>query len=125
MERKARETFASLAALAAAVACLVSIPRDAGAQQFARKECLDCHAAFREKELGKSHLHPQVKQQKCEDCHLRHGIVPKLILKKSGNALCLDCHEARAIGLDKPNLHAAVTRGECTRCHDAHGSNAP
>ena len=100
------------------------LPATARAQQFARKECLDCHQKFADKYMGLKNVHAIVKQQKCEDCHLRHGIVPKLLLKESGNALCLKCHDKKAIGLDKPNVHPVLRTGECTQCHDAHGSNA-
>ncbi|HEY5677815.1 MAG TPA: cytochrome c3 family protein, partial [Myxococcales bacterium] len=97
----------------------------AAAEQFARKDCLDCHAAFREKVLSRTHLHSSVKQQKCEDCHIRHGIVPKLILRESGNKLCLECHKPGTVGLDKAVVHKPLKSGECVQCHDAHGSNAP
>src|SRR3954467_12162704 len=99
-------------------------PGAAGAEQFARKECADCHQKFDERIGALKNVHPAVKQQKCEDCHLRHGIVPKSLLKQSGNALCLTCHEKKSIGLDKPNVHPVLKTGECTKCHDPHGSNA-
>jgi len=57
-------------------------------RKFERKECLDCHTKFAGKYLGMKTIHAVVKEKKCEDCHLRHGKVPRCLLKKSGNDLC-------------------------------------
>ena len=62
-------------------------------KKFARKECLDCHKKFGDKYFGLKSVHKVVKENKCEDCHQRHGIVPRLMLKESGNELCFKCHE--------------------------------
>ncbi|NIM04195.1 MAG: cytochrome C, partial [Armatimonadetes bacterium] len=62
-------------------------------------------------------VHPVVKEKKCEDCHLRHGIVPKLLLKEEGNEICFSCHSRESLGLDKPGIHSALKRGKCTACH--------
>src|SRR3990172_10101365 len=70
-------------------------------QAFQRKECLDCHAPFAKKYFSMKNVHPVVKEKKCEDCHLRHGIIPKLILKKEGNDLCFACHGKEKIGMNK------------------------
>src|ERR1700693_4772551 len=68
-------------------------PESAEAQKkFARRECLDCHKKFEEKYFSKKFIHSLVKDRKCEECHLRHGIVPKLLMKKEGNQVCLGCH---------------------------------
>ncbi len=61
----------------------------AARKKFARKDCLDCHTKFTDKYLGMKNVHAVVKEKKCEGCHLRHGLVAKLILKKIGNDLCL------------------------------------
>ena len=66
-----------------------------------------------------------MKQKKCESCHLRHGIVPKLLLKTtSGNDLCYECHAKAKMGMNKPNVHTAVKRGKCTACHNPHASQS-
>ncbi|MCP6658205.1 cytochrome c3 family protein, partial [Klebsiella pneumoniae] len=57
--------------------------------------------------------------------HLRHGIVPKLLLKKDGNQLCFDCHGRDKIGLDKPKVHTPLRQGKCTLCHNPHASATP
>ncbi len=49
-------------------------------RKFEKKECLDCHKKFADKYLGMKNVHSMVKEKKCEDCHLRHGKVPKLLL---------------------------------------------
>src|SRR5262245_24588044 len=122
--------FRSLAALLGLLALtgaavLIVSGRDSLAQkrEFQRKQCLDCHQDFAKKVLTRKDLHPSVKDGNCETCHLRHGIVPKLLLKQNGNELCLSCHDKAKIGLDKQHVHTAVTTGKCTTCHDPHGSN--
>ena len=90
--------------------------------KFAKKECLDCHKKFADKYLGMKNVHAVVKEKNCEACHLRHGIVPKLLLKKNGNELCLGCHTKKKIGLNKSNVHTVLKRGNCTICHDPHAS---
>lgn len=69
-------------------------PAGAAKLGFAKKECLDCHKDFTDKYLSMKYVHTVVKEKKCEDCHLKHGIVAKLILKKQGNQICFDCHAA-------------------------------
>src|SRR4030042_2921468 len=70
-------------------------------KKFVQKECLDCHKKFVDQYLGMKNVHKVVKERKCEDCHLRHGLVPKLILKKEGNEICYPCHSREKIGLNK------------------------
>ena len=91
-------------------------------RRFAQKECLDCHKKFADQYFGMKSVHLVVKQKKCEDCHLRHGLVPKLLLKKEGNEVCYPCHTKEMIGLNKPNVHTALKRGRCTSCHNPHAS---
>src|SRR5262245_20304752 len=124
--RRPWSTVALLGLLVLAGTLILVLPgRDSLAQkrEFQRKECLDCHQDFAKKVLSRKDLHPSVKDGKCETCHLRHGIVPKLLLKQTGNELCLSCHDKAKIGLDKQHVHTAVTTGKCTTCHDPHGSN--
>ena len=58
-------------------------------------------------------VHAPVKDNKCEDCHLRHGLVTKLVLKKDGNELCFTCHAKDKLGLSKAHVHTAVKSGQC------------
>ncbi|HSB35181.1 MAG TPA: cytochrome c3 family protein, partial [Nitrospirota bacterium] len=91
------------------------------AQKAVRKDCLDCHTKFADKYLGMKNVHAVVKEKKCEGCHLRHGLVAKLILKKIGNDLCLTCHTKDKMGI-KPVVHSALQGGKCTDCHNPHAS---
>ena len=93
-------------------------------RKFQAKSCNECHAAFTQKVAPLPNQHPGVKNGQCETCHLRHGVVPKLILKEDGNALCLSCHSAAQIGLDQPHVHTALKNGQCIQCHDPHASKA-
>ena len=52
-------------------------------KKFASKECLDCHTKFTDKYMGMKNVHAVVKDKKCEECHLRHGRVPKLLDEKA------------------------------------------
>ena len=60
---------------------------EAKKRKFKRKECLDCHEEFVEEYFSMKNIHEVVEERKCEDCHLRHGIVGKLLLKEEGNDL--------------------------------------
>jgi len=91
-------------------------------KRFVSKDCLSCHKKFSEKYLGMKDVHLPVKEKKCEDCHLRHGLVPKLILKKEGNEICYPCHSKDKIGTNKANVHTALKRGKCIQCHNPHAS---
>jgi len=93
-----------------------------GKFKFERKECLDCHTEFAAKYLTMPNVHAVVKEKKCEDCHLRHGIVPKLLLKKEGNQVCFPCHDNQNIGLDKSIVHTGLKQGQCIDCHNPHAS---
>jgi predicted CXXCH cytochrome family protein len=74
--------------------------------------------------MGMKNVHAVVKEKNCEGCHLRHGIVPKLLLKKDGNEVCFPCHSKEKIGLNKSNVHTVLKRGKCVTCHDPHASSA-
>ena len=92
--------------------------------QFAQRECLDCHKKFASDYLGMKSIHPTVKERKCESCHLRHGLVPKLLLKRDGNQVCLECHSREKMGLNRKHVHTALKRDKCTSCHNPHASQA-
>jgi predicted CXXCH cytochrome family protein len=58
---------------------------------------------------------------KCSSCHEPHGSDFPMVLTKSADQLCKDCHAA-----DVPRLaqsaHSPLT---CTRCHHVHDSPSP
>src|SRR5574342_173765 len=76
--------------------------------QSAKKDCLDCHKKFADQYLGMKNVHSVVKEKKCESCHLRHGLLPKLLLKKPGNEVCYACHSREKIGLNRKNVHTVL-----------------
>src|SRR4030043_813657 len=96
----------------------------AAGKKFVSKDCLDCHKKFADKYLVMKNVHPVVKERKCEDCHIRHGLVPKLILKKEGNEICYPCHSKDKVGTNKANVHTALKRGKCVECHNPHASQS-
>ncbi len=93
-------------------------------RKFVQKECLECHTKFADKYFGMKTVHAVVKDRKCQECHLRHGLIPKLILKKEGNELCYGCHSKEKIGMNKSKVHTALRTGKCTLCHNPHASPA-
>ena len=112
----------------AVLCCIVlalsfAAPSDAKKRKFKRKQCLDCHEEFVEEYLSMKNVHAVVEERKCEECHLRHGIVAKLIFKEDGNKLCYGCHSIEALKLDTPGVHTAVKEGACISCHNPHASD--
>lgn len=94
------------------------------AKKFTSKECLECHQKFADKYLGMKQVHRVVGEKKCEECHLRHGRVPVLLLKKDGNELCYGCHSKERIIPNKSHTHGVLKKGKCISCHDPHASDA-
>ncbi len=109
-----------MAAMFAIITCAPGPVRTTG--KFTKKQCLDCHTDFKGKYFGMKSVHAVVKDQKCEDCHLRHGVLPKLLLKAQGNQLCLTCHKTDQIGMAKNKVHSALKNGQCIDCHNPHAS---
>lgn len=104
----------SILAIVLFCSCLVvfglNSKSDAKKRTFAKKGCLDCHTDFADKYLSMKNVHKVVAEQKCEECHLRHGIVAKLLLKEDGNELCYTCHKVEELNLDQEYVHTAVSR---------------
>ena len=99
------------------------VPADAGAaRKFSKKSCVDCHKEYKKEFLDRRYTHEPAEEQGCESCHLRHGVVGKVLLKTEGNALCTECHDTDALGLGGKVKHAVVEKGLCVNCHDPHGS---
>ena len=98
----------------------LAAPADAKKRQFKKKECLDCHEEFVEEYFSMSNIHEVVEERKCLDCHLNHGIVGKLLLKREGNKLCHECHTVEDLKLDNAGVHTALKEGACSSCHNPH-----
>ena len=99
-------------------------PATSSKQGLAGRDCLGCHKPFADKYMGMKNVHAVVQQNKCEECHLRHGLVARRAMKRVGNELCYTCHPQAKLGLSKPHIHTAVKSGQCVLCHNPHASNA-
>jgi len=108
------------------LALLLAAPDSArAAREFKKKECVDCHGDFSKKYLGMKYQHPGVKNGGCQDCHLSHGIVGKLLLVEEGSKLCFRCHKQEDFKLDqKTGVHTALRRGKCSSCHNPHAADS-
>ena len=96
-------------------------------QGLGARNCLGggCHKDFAGKYLGMKNVHAVVRENTCDQCHLRHGLVAKRVMKKDGNDLCYSCHPKDKVGLNEAHVHTAVKTGACVLCHNPHASNAP
>lgn len=77
--------------------------------------CFECHDKF----PAFAFPHDPAASGDCMACHLDHKDEEKLMLVKTGAALCQECHDDVAKGT---SVHAPVGDGECTSCHNPHGS---
>ena len=77
---------------------------------FKVKSCLECHDQ-QKSEVKRSHAHAPFKAADCEACHLRHGVIGKLVLKSAGNELCTPCHDGVAAALERKVVHAPLKNG--------------
>ena len=107
-----------------AIFLVVAVFFAAGCQgpKIAKKGCVDCHA----KEYGvysEGRLHRPVAEKKCEGCHIPHGLLGALKLKKQDPWLCYDCHEKDKDLLKKSFVHAPVKEGKCLECHNPHAAD--
>jgi len=85
----------------------------------ARANCTSgkCHS-----DKGKApHVHGPVGAGICISCHSPHGSLKPMQIERSGQELCLVCHQQKEEELKMPVIHAPVKEG-CTECHDPHQS---
>ncbi len=91
--------------------------------------CLACHAQGTVV-LPKGSRHAAL-DMGCETCHTTHKTgaeaTPenKFHLTKAAPALCLDCHDAKDVQLQKAHQNQPFATGNCLSCHDPHESAAP
>jgi predicted CXXCH cytochrome family protein len=87
-------------------------------QGLGARDCLGggCHKEFAGKYMGMKYVHAVVQKNTCDQCHLRHGLVAKRVMKKDGNDLCFSCHPQDKIGLKEAHVHTAVRRLVPTIC---------
>ncbi len=88
----------------------------------ARYNCTtgDCHPKMG-KEKEAAHVHGPVGAGVCISCHNPHGSFEKMELERSGQELCIVCHEAKKKEFDQAVVHPPVEEG-CVDCHDPHQS---
>lgn len=93
----------------------------------ATSTCLSCHAAHgsdvKGMLLGKV-LHPPFAERACQACH-RKGLGGKVLMQKSGAALCFACHSQQEKQWSSGTVHGAVQKGQCTACHNPHVASQP
>jgi predicted CXXCH cytochrome family protein len=87
----------------------------------ARANCTtgECHP-----KMGKeaAHVHGPVGAGVCISCHNPHGSFEPLQLARTGQDLCIVCHEAKKKEFDQDVVHPPVEEG-CVDCHDPHQSS--
>lgn len=84
----------------------------------ARSTCTTkCHT-----DIGKSaHVHGPVGAGICISCHNPHGSYQPMAIERTGQELCLVCHEAKRAEFSAAVVHAPVKDG-CIDCHNPHES---
>ncbi len=79
--------------------------------------CYKCHENFNNK---LKYVHGPVAGEYCTTCHSPHVTKTFKLLKKQGNALCLNCHDKKLIF--ETNYHKNTDK-TCTKCHNPHGGD--
>ena len=64
-------------------------------QKVASKSCNDCHFEEVAKFKSEGTLHAPIKEGKCEECHLPHGLLGGMRLKSANSKLCYSCHDEK------------------------------
>jgi len=80
--------------------------------------CAGCHG---QTVTSHSILHQPVKSGDCIACHQPHVSDNEMLLLKSGNNLCFQCHKVRKEEFESTFVHEPVSK-DCKICHDPHGS---
>ena len=92
-------------------------------QGLGRQDCLGCHKAFADKYMGMKNVHAVVKENKCDQCHLRHGLVDEARPEEGRQRalLHLPCqgHDRPEQG---PRPHRRQEREVRRCCHNPHAS---
>ncbi len=78
----------------------------------------NCHT-----DIGKgAHVHGPVGAGICISCHSPHGSYEPLAIARTGQELCLVCHQAKREEFKDDVIHAPVKEG-CIDCHNPHESS--
>lgn len=110
-----------LASAAALVSC-VQAPEER--ERAPAKSCLDCHPAMAER-FKQGYIHEPVNEDRCDRCHLPHGLIGVVILREEEPDLCYTCHRELEPDADQVSVHSPVAGGQCHRCHNPHNSKYP
>ncbi len=89
--------------------------------------CVGCHAPHGSDVKGMllgQELHPPFAEKTCLACH-RKGLGIKVLMQKTGAALCFACHSQQEKTWSSGTVHGAVQKGQCTACHNPHLSAQP
>jgi len=88
------------------------------------KSCLDCHPEMTDR-FKQGYVHAPVQENRCDKCHLPHGLIGVVILRLEEPALCYTCHQALLPAAEQRSVHKPVATGQCGSCHDPHNSKYP
>ena len=66
--------------------------------------------------------HSPVEEGECLECHDAHKSKHSGLVKKTGAALCYECHDDEV--KDAKVKHSPAEEGECLECHDPHKSES-
>ncbi len=79
-----------------------------------------CHPGMGKEKNG-SHVHGPVGAGICISCHNPHGSFEPQQMERTGQDLCIVCHEAKKEEFNQEVIHPPVEEG-CIDCHDPHQS---
>ena len=78
--------------------------------------CYECHEDFNK---TYSFLHGPVAGGHCTACHGSHITKSEKLLLRSGQQICLHCHDPKLVFENED--HADIKNTNCTKCHNPHG----
>ncbi len=85
--------------------------------------CFSCHD---DEPFAGKYGHGPAASGACGSCHEPHVAANPKLLRRSGNSLCLGCHEDLAAGLNRArNVHQPLVKESCQACHAVHSSSHP
>lgn len=123
-KKNIRPAVMGLAAVLIAVLAASCVQNGKKIERAPARTCLDCHPEMGKK-FRQGYVHAPVKQGRCDQCHLPHGLIGGLFLREKEPGLCLSCHRQLKPPAESGSVHRPVADGTCTACHDPHNSPYP